>query len=238
MTKGAQVAVSARAGGACRPCQCACGPSPKVETMPTPVIQISRGGSAMGELLHGESNGGRGLLHVFAELLVRERNDTERDFSVACKLAVAPNLRLGACETRAVMGQRSADLQLLARVHESAQLRILESGKERHARKLGDTDDEPARGLRHDLEQQYPRHQRKSGEMAFEDRGRRGDGCLGPDGASVEIEVEDPIDQLKIFKTHTGPSFKRPLPRPVRRCAHTGCSRQNISRWSPCPRQL
>src|ERR1700726_2113583 len=91
MTKGAQVTASAGPGAALRPCQCACGPSPRLETMPTPVIQASRAVSAavspIGQRLHREGERGRGLFHVLAEFLVREFNDTERDFSVASELA-------------------------------------------------------------------------------------------------------------------------------------------------------
>src|ERR1700720_2134809 len=110
MTKGAQVTASAGPGAALRPCQCACGPSPRLETMPTPVIQASRAVSAavspIGQRLHREGERGRGLFHVLAEFLVREFNDTERDFSVASELAVVSNFRLGPRKTRAFMAQR------------------------------------------------------------------------------------------------------------------------------------
>src|SRR5580693_8744680 len=88
MTKGAQVTASAGPGAALRACQCACGPSPRLDTMPTPVIQVSAAVSTIGRQFHREGERGRGLLHVVAEFLVRKFNDTERDLGVAAELAV------------------------------------------------------------------------------------------------------------------------------------------------------
>src|SRR5580704_11165095 len=108
MTKGAQVVTSAGPGAALRPCQCACGPSPSVETTPMPVIQASRAGSAafsaMGQRLHRERERGGGLLHVLAELRVRELDQAERDFRVAGELAAVADFRRGARKARAFMG--------------------------------------------------------------------------------------------------------------------------------------
>src|SRR5258708_7831343 len=137
MTNGAQVARSAGPGGACKPCQCACSPSPSVETMPTPVIHTSRAGSAvrsavspaaasaMGQLLHREGEGGGGLLHVLAEFRGGELDHAERDLGVAGELAVVADLRLGARKPRAVVHQRRGELQRVAWLHERAQLGLL-----------------------------------------------------------------------------------------------------------------
>src|SRR6266700_3424625 len=117
MTKGAHVARSAGPGGALKARQCACTPSPSVETMPTPVIQTSRAASAvksadrsafasaatisaMGQLLHREGEGGGSLLHVLAEFLVGELDHAEGDLGVAGELAVVADLRLGARKAR------------------------------------------------------------------------------------------------------------------------------------------
>src|SRR5260370_40604709 len=148
MTKGAQVTASAGPGAALRPCQCACGPSPRLETMPTPVIQASRAVSAavspIGQRLHREGERGCGLFHVLAKFLIREFNDTERDFSVASELAAVSDFRLGTRKARSLMAQRGGDLQRVAGFHERAKRRLIEGGKEGHARESGDANDEPA----------------------------------------------------------------------------------------------
>src|ERR1700722_11622427 len=118
MTKGAQVVTSAGRGAALRPCQCACGPSPSVDTMPTPVIQASRGrsaaGSAIGQRLHREGERGGGFFHVLAELRVRELDHAERDLRVAGELAVEADLGLGAREARAFMLERGGEPERVA----------------------------------------------------------------------------------------------------------------------------
>src|SRR5258708_31471208 len=110
MTKGAQVARSARRGGAPRPCQCASGPSPNVETMPMPVIHASRAVSAavstIGRRPEREGDRGGGLFHVLAEFLVGEFDDPEGDLRIAGELAAVADLGLGACQTRAFVHER------------------------------------------------------------------------------------------------------------------------------------
>src|SRR4030081_3030495 len=102
MTKAAQGVGPAGPAAALRPCQCACAPSPRHETMPTPVMQTSRavsamirhlGGARAGELLHREGERGRGLLHVLAEFRVGEFDDPEHELGVAGELAFVADLR-------------------------------------------------------------------------------------------------------------------------------------------------
>src|SRR5450432_2582331 len=122
MTKGAQVLVSAGPGAVLRPCQCACGPSPRVDTTPTPVIQASRAASAavsaIGRRLHREGERYRGLFHMLAEFLVGEFDDPEGELGIAGELAVVPDFRLGARKTRAFVGERGGDLQRVAGLYE------------------------------------------------------------------------------------------------------------------------
>src|SRR5215469_7779604 len=104
--KGGQVVRFAGGVGACRACQCACGPSPRQETMPTPVIQVSCAVSAIG-ISHGhrpwvsagtaaegignlarEGKRGRGPLHMRAQLFVGKLDDAKGHLRVAGELAV------------------------------------------------------------------------------------------------------------------------------------------------------
>src|SRR5262244_3022678 len=78
-----------------RPCQCASAPSPRQDTMPMPVIQASRGASAMSEGPHRELKDRGHLLHAGAEFSVGEFNKPERDLGIAGELAVAPDVGLG-----------------------------------------------------------------------------------------------------------------------------------------------
>ena len=63
-------------------------------------------------------------------------------------------------------------------------------------------DNKPPRGLRHGFDQQHSRHERKAGEMAFENCAGGGDRRLGANFAVGDFEVDDAIDQLKVLKTH------------------------------------
>src|SRR5258708_11145300 len=129
MTNGAEVTVSAGPGAALSARQCACGPSPRLETMPTPVIQVSRAvtvaASAIGRRLHREGERGGGLFHVLAKFLVREFHDPEGELGVAGELAVVPDFRLGSRKARAFVGERGGDLQRVAGLHERAQLGLI-----------------------------------------------------------------------------------------------------------------
>ena len=80
-------------------------PSPRQETMPMPVIQASRGASAMGQRPHREFEDRGHLLHAGAELGVRKLDQPERDLGVAGELAVAPDLGLGDRVARAFVQQ-------------------------------------------------------------------------------------------------------------------------------------
>src|SRR5215469_2747889 len=122
MTNGAQVTVSGGGGGACNACQCFSGPSPRVETTPTPVIQASRAASpmvsAMNRNLQREAERRGGLLHVRAQFGVRKFGDPEGHLRVAGQLAADADLRLGARKARAFMQQRRADIEHISRLHE------------------------------------------------------------------------------------------------------------------------
>src|SRR5437016_13371395 len=73
-----------------RPSQCACTPSPRQDTMPMPVIQTSRGTSAMSEGPDGEREDRRHLLHAGPELGAGKLNQPERDRGVRGELAAGP----------------------------------------------------------------------------------------------------------------------------------------------------
>ena len=61
--KGAKVVVSALGCASISFCQCAWGPSPRQETMPTPVIQASRAVSAIGRRLGRQADLVGGFAH-------------------------------------------------------------------------------------------------------------------------------------------------------------------------------
>src|SRR5579883_128819 len=221
MTNGAHDLVSAGPGGELRPCQCAWSPSPSVDTMPIPVIQASRSAgvafSAIGWLLHREGEGGCRPLHMRAEFLVGEFDHPEGDLGIAGELAAVVDLGFGSREPRSFMQECCGDLEPVTGLDEGAQLRLFDSRQERHARESGRRDNEPPRGLCHAFDEQHSRHQRQAGEMALENRRLTRNGGQRANGAVTQVEVEDPIDQLKIFETHTRCSCALGF---MRRCIH------------------
>ena len=76
--KGAKVAVSALGCAFISFCQCASGPSPRHETIPTPVIQTSRVLSAIGRHLGRKTNSLGGFAHPQLHLSIRKIEDAQR----------------------------------------------------------------------------------------------------------------------------------------------------------------
>ena len=68
-------------------CQCASGPSPSVETMPTPVIQASRCASAIGRRLGLQSDRRRDFAHPLGHVGVGEIEHAQRQRGIADELA-------------------------------------------------------------------------------------------------------------------------------------------------------
>src|SRR3984957_4491551 len=208
---GAKRSVSMARLFSAKPCQCGSSPSPRQETMPMPVIQAARGLSTMGERLHGETDARRHLLHVGAQARVGERHDAQGELGIAGCLAADRDRGLGDGEPGAIVQQRGGDRQKLARNDEGAQLCLLDGGEERHPLELGRRDDEPARGLRHRLDQQHARHQRMAGKMPFEDGAFLRHLRVDADRAPIEIEVDDTIDELEVLDPHGVGSYAAPL---------------------------
>ena len=148
---------------------------------------------------------------------------------------VAADFGLGHREAGALMQQLGREREGLPGRHERSQLRLFQGREERHARELGDPDDEPARGLGHGLDEQDPRHQRQSGKVSLKDGGCGRNPRLGTDSLIGEIEIDDTIDQLKVLDAHCE-RVRRPWQRQARRCGCTGCSTGNIARSLPCRR--
>src|SRR5262249_33883859 len=94
---------------------------------------------------------------------------------------------------------------------EGAQLRLLDGGEERHALELGGGQHEPARRLRHRLDQQHARHQGMAGKMPFEDGAFLRDLGLGADRSPIEIEVDDTVDELEVLDPHEELGLQAPL---------------------------
>src|SRR5436309_8271215 len=130
-TYGAYAVVSAVEGRE-RPSQCASMPSPRLLTIPMPVIQTSRA-SAMGEHFHGERDLRGDILHAGAERRVRKFDQAECELGAAHRLALTADLRLRDGEARTVVHQLRRGRKLLAGGDEGAQFRLLHRGKERHA---------------------------------------------------------------------------------------------------------
>src|SRR6187551_1469370 len=92
---GANVISLGATGTAFRPLQCASRPSPRLDTMPMPVITTSRRTSAIGERFHRKFEAGGCLFHHLAECGIGKWHDAKRQFCIAGRLAVHPNERLG-----------------------------------------------------------------------------------------------------------------------------------------------
>src|SRR5262249_44646697 len=92
--------------------------------------------------------------------------------------------------------------ELGARQHDIADLRVLDADEERQADEAGNHAHEPARRLRHALDQQHARHQREARKVPFEDRAfcRHLAKCLYP--SLVGHKLDEAVDHLKLFETH------------------------------------
>src|SRR5215471_1997443 len=201
-TNGANDSASITRLFSAKPCQCASSPSPRHDTMPMPVIQASRGASAIRQRFHRKSDPFRHLFHGGAQSRVGERHDAERELRLAGQLSVDGDRRFRHGEARSLVQHLGVDREQLAGNYEGAQLRLLDGGEERHALELGGGQHEPARGLRHRLDQQHARHQRMPGEMPFEDRAFLRNLGIDADRAPTEIEVDDAVDELEILDSH------------------------------------
>src|SRR5450756_1306760 len=130
---GAKVAVSAPGCASISFCQCACDPSPRHETMPTPVIQASRAASAISGRLDGKSYRCRPVAHLPFHFRIGEIEHAQRQRGVANQFALGPDFRLDDRVAGPVMLQTGVDRQQLAGLDEGAQLRLFHRGEERHA---------------------------------------------------------------------------------------------------------
>src|SRR5262245_43035184 len=239
--------MSGTGGGSLRRCQCSSCPSPRQETMPTPVIQVSRvnvsrvkvsrGASAMAQRLHRKRDGGGNLLHAGPKCGAWKLDDPEGDLRIAHALTFHFDLGLGHREAGALVQQLRSYGQRLPGGYERAQFCLLEGCQKWHACESGEADDHPARRLRHGFEQQHARHQRVAGEVAFEDGRLRGNNRLRLDGSPDRVEFQDAIDEAEVLKVHANLGVM-PLawPRRARRCGCTGSATRNTARWLPCPR--
>src|SRR5665213_2073856 len=206
-TKGAKVAVSATGCAAISFFQCASGPSPKLETMPMPVIQASRGASAIGGCFRVQPESDGCFAHIGRHRRIGEIENAESDGRVADRLAGPFDFRVCDGKTGTVVHELRGDRKTLSGFDEGAQFGFLDRGQERHAPKLVHGDHQPAGGLRHCFNQQYTRHQGIAGEMPFEDRIFGRYRRLAADAAIGEIDVDDAVDQLKVLETHLASCF-------------------------------
>src|SRR5262249_42826456 len=107
---------------------------------------------------------------------------------------------------RSFVQQLGRERKALAWDYERAQLRLFQRSEERHPGELSDGDDQPARGLRHRLDEQHARHQWIAGKVAFEDGGCARNARLGSDGLLGKIEIDDTVDELKVLEAHASAS--------------------------------
>src|SRR3954447_9919389 len=120
--------------------------------MPMPVIQVSRAESscaevsravsAMAQRLRRKRDHGCNLLHVGAECGAWKLDNPERDLGIADALTIELDLSLGHGEAGALVQELGTRDQRLSRGDKRAQLCLLESSKERHAREAGEADDQ------------------------------------------------------------------------------------------------
>ena len=131
-------------------------------------------------------------------------NSTTRKVISALQASL-PSQRISACVTAkpepSCSSLADSDSCLSGR-DEGAELGFLERGEERHAGELGGGDDQPAGGLRHRLDQKHAGHQRIAREVSLEDGRRGGNTRLSADRFRAEIEIDDAVDQLEVFKAH------------------------------------
>src|SRR6185503_11589847 len=136
-TKGANVVASAPGCDAMNFCQCASAPSPRQETMPIPVIQASRGASAIRQRLAARQADRLGALaHLDRESRIGKFGHAERDGGVANGLAVAGDARLGHCVAGAFVHHFCFGDEFLSGTDEGAQLGLLYGRQEWHALEL------------------------------------------------------------------------------------------------------
>ena len=93
------------------------------------------------------------------------------------------------------------DLQQFAGADEAAHLGFLDRAEKRHPFEIHQRDQQPAGGLRHRLDQQHAGHDRIAREMSLEDGAMGRNLRFNRNGALVEFEVDDAVNQLEIFET-------------------------------------
>ena len=84
------------------------------------------------------------LLHARAEFGVGKLDQPEGDLGIASELAVAADVGLGDGVAGAFVQQLGREREILTWRDERAQLGFLQRGEERHAREVGDGNNEPA----------------------------------------------------------------------------------------------
>ncbi len=100
------------------------------------------------------------------------------------------------------MGERCLDGDEIAGEDRAAHLGFLDGCKNRHALELEQAKQKPARSLRHRFDQQHARHQGIAGEVPLEDRALLRNLRFDDNLLLADIEVDDTIDQVKVFKLH------------------------------------
>ena len=133
---------------------------------------------------------------------VGKRHDAERQFGVASRFAVDLDRSLGDGIAGAVMDQFSGDSRLVPGATNARSLASLTAARNGMRSKLFIADDQPARCLRHRLDQQHARHQRMAGEVAFENGAFTWNRGFDADRALREVQIDDPVDELKILEAH------------------------------------
>src|SRR6516165_11690698 len=96
-----------------KPCQCASAPSPRQDTIPIPVIQTSRGTSAMRDRLDRKLEDLCHLLHAGAKFGAGEFHQAKCDLGVADQLIIAADVSLGHGETRTLVHELARQRELL-----------------------------------------------------------------------------------------------------------------------------
>src|SRR5574340_525529 len=133
-TNGANVTVSAAGFPSFSFCQCASGPSPRLDTIPMPVIHASRAASAIGQrLVVREANRSRTSAHFGGKARIGEFGNAEGYRRITHRFSIAGDARVGHGKTGAIMCELRLRSELLSRCDEGAQLRILDSRQKRHA---------------------------------------------------------------------------------------------------------
>src|SRR5215813_8336656 len=76
------------------------------------------------------------------------------------------------------------------------------SSRRRHTRCGRDWSSDVCSSDRHGLDQQHGRHERIAGKVSFEHGALGRDPGLHADARLLELNVENPVDHLKIFEAH------------------------------------